>query len=113
MTAAVDGTTLRWVIVVAVAVGLFAIRLSFMQLFEWADNIPTEVDRLLRLVPPAVLAALVVPDLTFLEGQLVLTPGNDRLIAGVIAVAVAWYTEDILRTLVVGMGALWALTFLL
>lgn len=103
---------LRWLIVAAVTVGLFAVRLSFMQLFQWADDIPDEVDRLLRLVPPAVLAALVVPDVVFIDGGLALSPANHRLLAGAVAVVVAWYTEDILRTLLVGMGVLWILTFL-
>lgn len=113
MIAQIEDHGLRWTVVLAVAVGLFAIRLSFIQLFEWADEVPTSIERLLRLVPPAVLAGLVVPDIVVVDGGLALDPGNDRLIAGLVAVVAAWWTEDILRTLVVGMGALWALAFLL
>lgn len=112
MIGPLDGFMLRWLVVITVTVGLFGIRLSFIQLFEWADEIPTWSERLLRLVPPAVLASLVVPDLVFLDGQLVLTTGNDRLIAGLIAIIAAWRTEDILKTLVAGMGTFWILKFL-
>lgn len=106
-------TPLRWAIVGGVAVGVFAIRLSFIQAVELADDIPGWAENLLRLVPPAVLAALVVPDVAFAGGELALGVGNDRLLAAAVAVVVAWRTEDILRTLVAGMGALWALRFLL
>ena len=113
MTGALDGPLLRWLVVVAVAAGLFGVRLSFIQVFEWAEEIPGWVERFLRLVPAAVLAALVVPDLVFLDGALALSPGNDRIPAAAVAAVVAWRTEDILWTLVVGMSALWLLTFVL
>ena len=100
-----DAVTGRWGVVVAIAVGLFLIRLSFIQLFELADEIPPSVERLLRLVPAAVLAARLLVD-----GAL--APGSDRMLAGLVGLAVAWRTADILRTLVAGMAALWVLTFL-
>ena len=37
---------------------------------------------------------------------------DPRVGAGAVAFAVAWLTEDVVATLVAGMGALWVLRFL-
>jgi branched-subunit amino acid transport protein len=55
----------------------------------------------------------VVPQFVLADGQLALSPANPELVAGALAALVAWRTEDILATLVAGMGALWLLNFAL
>ena len=45
-----------------VDVGTFLIRFSFLFLFEYVAAVPEGVERALRFVPAAVLAALVAPD---------------------------------------------------
>ncbi|HEY7976345.1 MAG TPA: AzlD domain-containing protein, partial [Ktedonobacterales bacterium] len=57
--------------------------------------------------------ALIVPDLVGHNGALVLTLANPRLIAGVVALAVAWRTRSVALTLVVGMAVFWLLSALL
>jgi branched-subunit amino acid transport protein len=69
------------------------------------------VTRVLRYVPAAVLAALVVPAVVSLEPTVVRTLTADRLLAGAVAAGVAWYTEDVTSTIVVGLVALWVLRF--
>lgn len=59
-----------------------------------------------------MLAALVLPKLLLVDGSLAVSPGNHRLVAGLVAGVVAFYTEDMLWTVGVGMGVLWALTWL-
>jgi branched-subunit amino acid transport protein len=76
-------------------------------------SLPPAVERALRFVPPAALAALIVPDLVGHNGALVLTLANPRLIAGVVALAVAWRTRSVALTLVVGMAVFWLLSALL
>jgi branched-subunit amino acid transport protein len=44
-------------------------------------------------------------------GKLDLSPGNTRLIAGLLAVLVAWWTKNTLITILVGMALLVALQF--
>lgn len=78
-----------------------------------ALSLPPTVERALRFVPPAALTALVVPDLVGHNGALVLTLANPRLIAGIVAVVVAWRTRRIALTLIVGMAVFWLLTALL
>lgn len=98
-----------WGIVLAILVGTLAARVSFIVLFGRLDAVPPRLERLLQFVAPAALAALAVPSLVAPDGAIALAPGNERLIAGALAAAVAWYTEDILATVVAGMAAYWAL----
>lgn len=100
-----------WAVVLGGAIGTFALRLSFVEALAGRD-IPPRAERALRFVPPAVLAALVLPKLLLVDGSLSISPGNHRLFAGLVAAGVAKYTEDMLWTVGVGMGVLWALTWL-
>jgi len=93
-------------VIVVLGVITFAIRFSFIALFGRLDRIPPRIERMLHYVPPAVLAALVLPSL------LVFQPDGgvaiDKLLAGGVATGVAWRTEDILATMAAGMLVLWA-----
>ncbi|MFC5368008.1 AzlD domain-containing protein [Salinirubrum litoreum] len=106
------GPTAIWLAVVAIGVVTFAFRASFVALFGYIDTVPPTLERALRYVPPAVLAALVAPDLLVVEPTLDGTLADGRLIAGLVAAGVAWRTEDLLWTIVAGMVALWLVRFL-
>jgi len=94
-----------WMILVAAGLLTYAIRLSFILLWGKID-VPTWLVRALRFVPSAVLTAIVVPELILPGGYLDVSPGNPRLIAGVLAILVAWRTRNIAFTILVGMGSL-------
>lgn len=97
-----------WLLILGVAAGTYLIRLSFIQAWQWI-SVPDELARALRYVPPAVFAALILPALTVSGGSIDLSPDNLRLVAGVLAAGVAWYSHSVLLTLGVGMGSLWIL----
>jgi branched-subunit amino acid transport protein len=97
-----------WIAIVAAGIGTFLLRASFLFLFERLGGVPPRLARALRYVPAAVLAALVVPALVAPDGTATVV-GNDRLLAGAVAAVVAWRTENVLATIVVGMVALVAL----
>ncbi|MFB6204929.1 MAG: AzlD domain-containing protein [Haloglomus sp.] len=97
-----------WLVILAAGVGTFLFRASFLFLFERFGGVPPRLERALRYVPAAVLAALVVPALVAPDGTPVLL-GNDRLLAGALAALVAWRTESVLATIAVGLVALTAL----
>lgn len=101
-----------WGVIVAIGVVTFLIRVSFIALFGRLDTVPTRVQQALRFVPAAVLSALVAPALVTVEPTVVGTLTNDRLLAGAVAAAVAWRTENVFATIGVGMLALWTLRFL-
>jgi branched-subunit amino acid transport protein len=55
----------------------------------------------------AVLSAIILPALLLPHGTLALSYSNARLIAGIVAVIVAWRTKNVFVTLIVGMGTLY------
>ena len=97
-----------WLFFTLLAVGTFALRLSFIYLFGKV-NMPGWLRRALRFVPASVLAALVFPALTYPNGALDLSLDNVRLLAGIGGALVAWKTRNILWTIAVGMVLFWIL----
>ena len=100
-----------WTVIALVGVGTFLIRLSFFVLFEYLETVPESLERALRVVPAAVLAALVAPAVVVVDGSPAVSPGNERLLAAGLAVVVAWRTESVLATIVAGMVTLVGLGF--
>ena len=86
----------------------FGMRFSLIYLFGRFE-IPEMIRKALHYVPPAVLSAIIFPELFIREGALNLTLDNHRLLAGVVAVLVAWFSKNILITIIAGMIALFLL----
>jgi len=97
-----------WLLFVLLAIGTFALRFSFIYLFGKVE-MPDWLRRALRFVPASVLAALVLPALTYPNGALDLSLGNVRLLAGIGGALVAWKTRNVLWTIAVGMVLFWVL----
>jgi branched-subunit amino acid transport protein len=110
---AVPTSPRAWAAIAAIGVLTYAIRLSFIHLFGRIDEVPARIQRPLRYVPPAVLAALVLPDLMTLRPSVAATLLDERLIAGVVAGGVAWRTENVFATIAIGMSTLWLFRFVL
>jgi branched-subunit amino acid transport protein len=101
-----------WLVILAIGVITFITRLSFILLFSRMRVTPF-MQRALRFVPPAVLSAILLPELVLQSGVVDLSIGNERLLAGMLAALVAWRTRNVLLTLGVGLVALWILQALL
>ena len=100
-----------WLVVIVAGVLTFLIRLSFISLLaNW--DLPPLFQRALGFVPPAVMTAIVFPELLIRDGHLAASMDNHRLIAGVVAILVAWRFRKIMPTIVIGMAALWLLQWL-
>jgi branched-subunit amino acid transport protein len=100
---------MSWLAVLAVAgLATFLTRLSFIALLGRVQA-PPLVERALRLVPPAVLSAIILPELLVRGGALDLSFGNARLLAGWLAAGVALWRRSVLLTIGTGMAALWSL----
>ncbi len=99
-----------WLTIVGMGVVTLAIRLFPILMLNWID-LPPLVRRALRYVPPAVLSAIILPELLrpAPDGALDISLANVRLLAGVIAGLVAWRTRNVILTIAVGMAALWLL----
>jgi branched-subunit amino acid transport protein len=97
-----------WIAVAGAGAITFALRLSFIALLGRIE-IPPLLSRALRFVPAAVFTAVVVPLLFYVDGAVELSFGNERLLAGLAAILIAWRTRSVPLTLVGGMSVLWTL----
>ena len=97
-----------WLLIIGMTLITFANRASFILMIGRFD-LPPLVRRSLRYVPAAAITALIAPALAMPAGTLDLSPGNLRLVAGLVAAAVAWRTHSALFTMCAGMAALFAL----
>lgn len=101
-----------WGLFLAVGVGTFIMRLSFIELHgHW--RIPTLLSRALVYVPASVLAALVLPAVVYPAGQGGFAVDNPQIPAAILAAWVAWKTRSTVLTLVAGMAALWGIKLML
>ncbi len=100
--------TTFFLLIIVVGLFTYAIRISFLFLAGRIE-MPYYFEQGLRFVPVTVLTALVIPALLYQEGQLALAVGNEKLIAGLVAIGAAYYSKNVLVTMGVGMLVLWAL----
>jgi len=100
-----------WLIMILGGLLTFGIRFSLIYLFGRFE-IPETMRRSLHYVPPAVLSAIILPQLMMYTGKLDLSLGNTRLLAGLIAIVTAWFTKNTLVTILVGMAALLMLQYI-
>ncbi len=101
-----------WLTMFLAGLVTFTIRLSFIWIIGHR-TIPPLLRRALRLVPPAVLTAIIFPEIFMPAGQLDLSFENARLLAAVIATLVAWRTRSAMWTIVAGMLSVWLFQYLL
>jgi len=100
-----------WLVMIIGGLLTFGIRLSFIFLFSHT-NLPRWLQRGLRYVPPAVLSAIIFPEIFMPDGKLDISLGNARLLAGLAAGLVALRTRNAMLTILSGMAVLFLLQWL-
>lgn len=101
-----------WLVMLLGGLITFGIRFSFIYMFGRFD-IPETMRKALHYVPPAVLSALIFPELFISDDVLNLSLDNYRMLAGLVAIFVAWFSRSTLATILAGMAALFLLQFFL
>jgi len=94
-----------WLVMLFGGLITFLMRFSFIYLFG-RFHIPETLRKALHYVPPAVLSAIIFPELFLQNQHLELSLGNHRLLAGLVAIITAYLTKNTLVTILVGMLAL-------
>ncbi len=100
-----------WLVMLLGGLITFGMRFSLIYLFGKFE-IPETLRKALHYVPPAVLSAIIFPELLIRNGALDLSLGNTRLLAGIVAIATAWFSRNTLLTILVGMAALFLIQWL-
>jgi branched-subunit amino acid transport protein len=97
-----------WLVMLLGGLITFGMRFSLIYLFG-RFKVPDTLQRALHYVPPAVLSAIIFPELFLHDGVLSLSLANTRLLAGLIAIVAAWFSRNTLITIIAGMIALFLL----
>jgi len=100
-----------WLVMVLGGLITFGMRFSLIYLYGRL-HVPETMRRALHYVPPAVLSAIVFPDLLMRGQELAISPDNHRLLAGLFAILVAWISRSTMITILAGMGMLVLLQYL-
>lgn len=100
-----------WLVMILGGLITFGMRFSLIYLFGKFE-IPETLRKALHYVPPAVLSAIIFPELLIRNGVLDISLGNTRLLAGIVAIATAWFSRNTLLTILVGMAALFLIQWL-
>lgn len=101
-----------WLVMILGGLITFGMRFSLIYLFGRL-HVPETMRRALHYVPPAVLSAIIFPELFLRNGGLDISMENTRLLAGLIAVVVAWFSKNTLITIIAGMVALFLVQYFL
>ena len=99
-----------WLVMLLGGLITFGMRFSLIYLLaEGRFHIPDTMRKALHYVPPAVLSAIIFPELFIQDGRILITLENERLLAGLVAIVVAWVSKNTLLTILAGMLALFVL----
>ena len=94
-----------WLVMLFGGLITFGMRFSLIYLFGRFE-VPATMRRALHYVPPAVLSAIIFPELFLRGGVLNISFENIRLLAGLVSILVAWFSKNTLLTILAGMLAL-------
>jgi branched-subunit amino acid transport protein len=94
-----------WATIAGMAIVTYVLRASFLLLPPSVET-PPLLKRALRFVPAAILTAIWAPELLLHNQVLFLSLDNEKLLAGVVAIAVAWRWRMTSATIAAGLAAL-------
>ena len=101
-----------WLAILGVSASTFLLRASFI-VFADPHRFPKRFRQALAFVPPAVLAAIVVPGLLIGPAGFDMTGANPRWIAGLVAIVACARWRNVMAGIGTGMVALWLLQWVM
>ncbi len=97
----------EWILILGMTAVTVAVRYPVLALVSRMQLHPLVLDAM-RYIPPAVLAAIVVPSLLMPHGAgIEFTWRNEYLVAGIAAALIGWRTRNLLLTIALGMASFW------
>lgn len=100
-----------WYPIIFVGILTFFSRFSFIAFSEKLQIHP-QIYRTFKYIPIAVLAAIIAPEIVR-SSNIYNIISEPRLIAGAIAIVVAWRTKNVILTITVGMLILYLIQYLM
>ncbi|HZM34105.1 MAG TPA: AzlD domain-containing protein [Burkholderiales bacterium] len=105
-------TTTVWLAIGGMAFITFALRASFLLLPRQLET-PPLLRRALPFVPPAVLTAIWAPEIFLRGADADVSLQNEHLLAGAVAIAVAWRWRRTFVTIIAGLASLHLFSWLI
>ena len=96
-------TTNEVIMILGMALVTFGVRypiLALVSRIQLSDSILSA----LKFVPPAVLSAIILPEVLISDGSFQVDLGNSELVASLAAALIAWRTKNLLLTIILGMA---------
>jgi branched-subunit amino acid transport protein len=98
-----------WIVVIVAGIAAFTFRFFFIALFG-RISVPPFLERALKYVAPAVLAAITLPALVSRGGTF--DPINPFVPAAIIGGLAAYFTKSIGAAILVGLPVLWLISWI-
>ena len=98
-----------WIVVIVAGIAAFTFRFFFIALFG-RISVPLFLERALKYVAPAVLAAITLPALVSRGGTF--DPINPFVPAAIIGGLAAYFTKSIGAAILVGLPVLWLISWI-
>ena len=101
-----------WIYMCLLGLVTFGIRWSFLSIAgRW--NVPKPVESLMKYIPAAVFAALSIPALVYAKPVSYDLHDPAHLVAGSIGLLTAYFSRNVLFTILAGLGSLWMVNAML
>lgn len=104
-------TAMIWTMIIALGIGTFLLRFSFLALLGKRE-LPDGMLRLLRYTPVAVIPGLMAPQI-FLPALGDTGPDPVKLAAAVVTVAVGVWRKNVIVAMIAGIATLALLTWII
>ncbi|WP_430734823.1 AzlD domain-containing protein [Halodesulfovibrio aestuarii] len=101
-----------WIVIAVIGIATIIMRGSFILTAD-RFKLNTKFAGILKFIPASVLAALVAPAIVYHEGMVSALHGKERILAGIIALLIAYKTRNIFFTILSGMGTLYLIQYFL
>ena len=99
-------------LVIGAALITYGMRAAFL-LSKRKLHFPPLVRMGLRHIPTAAFAALLLPAVVLMDGDVVLSLHNHQLLAAIVAAAAGVFVRSLFAVVLTGLGTLWLLNTLL
>jgi branched-subunit amino acid transport protein len=93
-------------LIAGMALVTFSTRYPILALLS-RKQLPEKFRLALEFVPPAVLTAIIVPEVLAPQGILLLSLSNNAFFASLAAVLISWRSKNLLAAIVGGMAIYW------
>ena len=101
-----------WIVIILGGLFTLGIRSSIILTID-KITMPGWFKRSLRYIPTAILSAVILPGLFAPDGKMAFSIHNTELLSGLVAIGVAWWTKNVVLTILIGTASLVILRFVL